>query len=496
MKIKITTSQFLILAIIILAIALRVLVLFKIGDFTWDELFNFVYSQKSWIESIKIWQFETNPPLHLLFLKLWWFIFPTNEFWARLPSLVFGALGIYAIYFTVQKMFSRDVALIAALITAVCAPQIYASVLTRVYSALFLLATLSIYFFYKIFITKERSRPVMYGYILIQILLLFSHLTAVEVIAAEFFSLIFLRLAKQDYWLWIKLNAFPAVLWLIWIIPSLVLKFSNPRIGQAWFLNIDPPMSAITNLSNIVFFSPWLLVNLSAITIFSVVLIWTIIKITLSKQSLTPAFILILTYVATTVGFGVAYHLWNIKFFMVAFPGLIILLSYLAVTQTKKLQATLIFLLIALQFSGSIHFLNRLPISQWGGFNNLVSDLYQSNKKQAVLVAYFVDKLTFDHYYQGPMPPYYFMPFAPDQWEKQILTNNYNYPGYSFSAEQAQQWYKSTNLNNYEEIIVLEWELPKQHLTKEILEINGWKLKQSYAINIPIQHRVYDYVKN
>ena len=88
-------SKLALVTIILLALALRIFAIIQDGDFWFDAWFSFNYSQKPWLDSFKFWTWETNPPFHMVVLKFWFYIFPKNELFARLPSLIFGVTSIY-----------------------------------------------------------------------------------------------------------------------------------------------------------------------------------------------------------------------------------------------------------------------------------------------------------------------------------------------------------------------------------------------------------------
>ena len=495
MKLNIFKNHWPIILIIFAAAMIRVFALLHVGDFTWDELFNFVFSQKHWGDSIRIWQFETNPPLHLFLLKLWWAIAPTTELWARLPSLLFGLLSIWLIYLLGKKIFSSSVGILAALITAIAAPHIYASVLARIYSILFFLTTLSLWYFYQIFVEEKRDRKIIIGYIITQIFLLFSHLTAVEVLIGQFFALIILCAPRQKYRQWIKLNLLPILLWGAWEIPSLITKFSNPQIGQAWFLNLSSGGSALVNISQIIFGLPWDIANLASVIIFSLIIILMIGKNIYYHRNISPSLKFICAYLGATFGIAIAFNLWNYKFFIITMPALFIVLAYLTMQTKKWLAIILIALLLFWQTANTVNWLKHLPIAHWDNLDKLVAQIYHPNKKQLIVVAYFVDKLAFDHYYRGPMSPISFLPFSPEKFEEEILRNNYNYAGYTFEPKIAQQWYNANHLEQQEEILIFDWDILNTHLNTTF-EKNGWQLKNAYPVNIPIKHTIYYYVKN
>jgi len=480
--------------IILLGLALRLVAIFKVGNFTWDELFSFTFSQKNWGNSLHIWQLETNPPLHLFLLKIWWYIFPPNEFTARLPSLIFGALSIWITYLWAKAMFTRRIALLSALFVALSTIQLYASVLARVYAALFFLSALSLYLFYQIFIAERTEKKIIAGYIITQLFLLFSHLTAIELLMGQLFALIILCSTKNKFWQWIKLNFLPIAIWLIWIIPSLIIKFSNPNIGSAWFLNMTGG-GAIANLAEIFLVFPWPWVNIIFLVLFSFLLIIHLAKLAGQRQNIPKSLIFILGYLAIPIAIAIPLNLWNFKFFVIAIPAATILLAYLMNQSSSWLSITLLTTYIILQAAGILTFIGTFPLVDWSTLNKPIANLYQPDIKQTFVVSYYVDKLAFDYYYRAPMPAVAFMPFDPSQFQEQILKNNYNYLGYKFTTSTVEQWYEKNGLAKQNEIFLLECNTTPMHLNN-FFEANGWHLKNFFPVNIPARYRVYDYVRN
>jgi mannosyltransferase len=171
-------KQKILLAIIILSAAtLRLLAILHVGDFTWDEMFSFTYSQKPWLDSLTFWTWETNPPLHLIFLKLWFYIFPADEFWQRIPSLIFGVITVWWVYKIGRDYFHERVGQISAILLALHPYHIFISTFGRAYSLLLCLTAISIYYFLKIFVKNEFSKKDLIILAAINLLISYAHLT-------------------------------------------------------------------------------------------------------------------------------------------------------------------------------------------------------------------------------------------------------------------------------------------------------------------------------
>ncbi len=96
---------------------------------------------------------DFHPPLYYLLLKVWSYIFGTNEIALRFPSIIFGLLTVYLVYriallITVHR--SQFTAIIAALLLATSGLHIYYSQEARMYALTAFLVTFALFFFIKI----------------------------------------------------------------------------------------------------------------------------------------------------------------------------------------------------------------------------------------------------------------------------------------------------------------------------------------------------------
>jgi predicted membrane-bound mannosyltransferase len=106
---------------------------------TVDEVFSLSFTRYSFAE---MWTspLDANPPLYYALLKLATNL-GTSDTTLRLPSLLFGGLGLLAIYLLARMFFGRLTSLFAAALVAVHHYHIDYSEDARAYSLLFLLVT-------------------------------------------------------------------------------------------------------------------------------------------------------------------------------------------------------------------------------------------------------------------------------------------------------------------------------------------------------------------
>jgi len=93
---------------------------------------------------------DFHPPFYYLVLKVWSDLFGTGEVALRFPSLIFGLLTIYLIYFIGKELFNKKTGLIAGLLLSTSGLHIYYSQEARMYSLIALLVSFAVFSFVKI----------------------------------------------------------------------------------------------------------------------------------------------------------------------------------------------------------------------------------------------------------------------------------------------------------------------------------------------------------
>lgn len=481
------------IAIIFLALVMRLIITIKYGDFWFDEMFSFTYSQKPWLESFKFWLWETNPPLHLIILKFWFYIFPAKEFFARLPSVIAGAASVYAIYLLAKEVFNKKIALLSSLYLALHTYNIFWSATARVYSILMLLSILSTLYFYKIFIKKTEIRQWNDKlFAVINFLLIFSHLSALFLLAGQFVTLIIFT-NKKDVWYWIKVNLIPLVAGVIWIGLSIYTK-SNNELNNSWFINLDHGIfDALKPLSYI---TVGIYPTIKGIAILLIVI--TIILVSLYKDKKQNKNELGILTLLGTLPILIPYSmgLWHIKFFIEVIPIFSIIIPY-SLLLIFEYQLVVIGTTIAIELFSYYYLLQILPLNDWKNTINVIK-INSQYKNSAVIYNSFVLKPEIDFY---QLPQKLNRPIVPlnlyknMSWDDIIIRKNYIRK--KITEQEKDLWLKTNNLEKKDNITLLQDDENYMNELNNLLSRHNYKLIKG-PIKVPIinNKNLYFYEKN
>ncbi len=455
MKIKFSTIKpyLPIVLIITLALVLRLFALINYGDFWSDEMFSFTYSQKHWLQSWQFWVWETNPPLHMLLLKLWFLVFPANEVFARIPSVLFGLTNIIILYTFCKKQFTnKNIATTTALLLALNPLHILYSATNRTYTLLLLLATISTILFYQLFIEEKKDKKTIIYFAIINLLLLYSHITALMFFGCQ---LIVLFAFKKSLTKWIKYNIIPGLLWLIWAIPSISAKLSIETAQNSWFFNLRDIWSLkFANLQLI------LLGPITSIT--SAVLLVTLIVGTLGlliyqkRKSFDPKLFFIIIFATLPIITAFFTNFNAPKFFLISLPWLIVLISYIIHHFYNRQTIITPVILFAYCF-GIILLFQHFPLSNWAQVNNFLNSNYNSNKKQLLIYDSYANRNEINRYIKNEINK---IPYIPTEnsnmdWDKMLITQNYFRLRPALS--ELKLWATENSLTTNENIFILQY---------------------------------------
>lgn len=118
-------------------------------DFWYDEAFTGITVKANFWEMIRITINDVHPPLYYMLLKPFAYFFSYSVFGIRSFSVIFGILGIWAVYLFTKELFSKKVAWFTSLITAVSPFAIQYSQEGRMYSLLSFFILMAAYFLIK-----------------------------------------------------------------------------------------------------------------------------------------------------------------------------------------------------------------------------------------------------------------------------------------------------------------------------------------------------------
>jgi mannosyltransferase len=177
--------DFVFLLIMILGFLLRVKGIL-VQSFWLDEILSMLTISKSanLSQLLYVLKFEDqHPPFYFVVLKIWLNIFEGNDLSARLLSVIFGTLGIWATYLLGRVAMGQRTGLFAALLIAINPHHIYYSQEVRNYIFLYFFAALSFYFLFKLI--KETSYKVSIGFSFSSLALIYTHYFGLFVLASQ-----------------------------------------------------------------------------------------------------------------------------------------------------------------------------------------------------------------------------------------------------------------------------------------------------------------------
>ncbi len=178
------------LAVVALVLIAFILRIYRLdGQSLWgDEMWSYVHSSRGSLAAVleSVRDDGVHPPLYYVVLYPWMVAAGQSEFAIRYPSVVFGTLGVAAIYVLGRRLGGAGMGLIAALLHTLSPIHVYYSQEARMYSLTILSVILSSYFFWRLLhATEARGRSLWAGYVLSSALAVNSHLFAIPVLGAH-----------------------------------------------------------------------------------------------------------------------------------------------------------------------------------------------------------------------------------------------------------------------------------------------------------------------
>ncbi|MGE5458190.1 MAG: glycosyltransferase family 39 protein [Methanococcaceae archaeon] len=179
--------------IIILGFILRVIDLGS-ESLSFDEIYSVRLAQMNFAGIINVTAYDYHPPLYYFLLHLWVLFSGVGETGVRMLSVLFNTAAIWMTFKTGKILFDKHTGILAALLFAVSHFNVEFSQEARMYSLLALLSISSMYFLLSYL--KYAQKSSLFYLVLVNILLLHTHVYSFFVVAAEL--IYFFSLAKTD----------------------------------------------------------------------------------------------------------------------------------------------------------------------------------------------------------------------------------------------------------------------------------------------------------
>lgn len=476
--------------ILIVGFLLRFNFILKRGTLWFDEIFSVHFSLLPWGESFKYWLLETNPFLYNLFLRGWIHLFGQNEIIIRILSLIFGLLTILVVYKMAEKLFSQKIAVLSSIMICLSGIHIFVSGEARTYPLLTLLTTLSFFFFIKIFIYQEKNNLNYWIYYLIQILLLYTHLTALTVIFIQAGAFLYLnttkKLSKKKF---VLVNGLALFLWCFWFIPTLLSKLNFGSLN-GWFFTYDPKLANLFTIFNTLFINAEN--NHFILTLFSIILfviLFHLFKIlpqqTKEKQNLL--IILVLWAIIPPI-LGSFLGQFITKYFIFSLPALTIITSFsLASIRSKTIKQAIIIIFFMLFIPSTIT-MSSTHIFSWYDISKYIEKNETDNS--AILVIPFNEELAIKKYYTGISPVWGIYPIEDNlKLEERIV--RYNWQTVISSEQEYENWMKN-HTQDKDKIFFLQY---GNYQSENIIWFinKGWKFKKNIYARGEVGINLYEF---
>lgn len=161
-KIHFKIERYYIYLILFLALLLRLRNILN-RDFWYDEAFTGVAVKSNFWEMIRITINDVHPPLYYIALKIFAYPFGYSVLGIRLFSVIFGMLGIWAIYLFTKELFNKKAALFAGFVAAISPFAIQYSQEGRMYSMFSFFIVMAAYFLIKGLKTGKYKCYILWG---------------------------------------------------------------------------------------------------------------------------------------------------------------------------------------------------------------------------------------------------------------------------------------------------------------------------------------------
>jgi len=221
----------LLIIILLFAFLVRVDLLVANKDFWHDEAFQYLYSKKP-VKFI-LDSNDVHPPLFNLFTKFLLKIGFEDIFWLRYIILSISILFIFQFFLTIKEIFNDRIAIISTTMLSFSYTFAYYSIEFRSYMFVLLFTIIQIRYFNKLL----NDEPVLHWYILLSLIMIYSHYMAGLIILVQ---ILYLILRYDDFNDDVKAELLTGFfLTSIFSIPLIIYLLKTlPKIQSFWFKDI------------------------------------------------------------------------------------------------------------------------------------------------------------------------------------------------------------------------------------------------------------------
>lgn len=224
MKIKniLKNEYFILAAIILLALLIRLISIDKPFGIWYDEMYSYIFSSKSSVIEITktLMRYDFHMPLYYFYVHFWMKFFGTSDVALRLSSVLWGVLSIPALYCLGKTYRSKALGYFLAVISCLSPVMIYYSQEIRFYGMLMFFATISIIFFLRLIDSHDKKDFMWFA--VANFVILYIYTMGAIFVAIEFF-LLFIHFYKKEFFTPLLKYS---IVFFVFSIPYLILLYS------------------------------------------------------------------------------------------------------------------------------------------------------------------------------------------------------------------------------------------------------------------------------
>ncbi len=460
--------------IVMLAINLILKTLFISQPSVWlDEATQVYMSKMTFSGIIEYSLIDPNGPFYTMLLKIWMQLFGLSEGSIRFLSVVFHLGSVVMLFYFAKRFFNKQIAVFALVFFTLSNANTYYAQEARNYSLIVLLVMASFFLFLELL--KKTNISLLISYIVVNTLLLYTHLIPILIFPAQFLVMVLHFRKKPQQSLPILAGQ---------IIPLLLLSlwfFQNQWFGGRETVWLEPPTLDTVKWHYIFFLNSktaiWTVAGLLPVAFMGYIFG--------RKTGKTdfPEFLTILLWCfLPAVILFVASHFYNPRYIprylLFTTPALYLLVAFFInkvyFSNTLKLA---FFILITIFMTASLE-LNEQKMEDW---KSAVADYREKKDNKTITIICPAQQIRPFLYYYQPKT----LKFSASGQNYFLVSNDIYALNYS-------PYLSKINFNHFEKVILIYSHEDLHDPEQEILEYLGSRFTLSYAdtnfFNVTIYH--------
>jgi len=482
------------LIIVLIATIIRIYHLNIRGDFWFDEWFSMHFATLPTLkESWYYWVLETNPPLHTFLLRCYlFFVNTTNETLIRLPSLILGISSIILLYFTAKKIFNKNTAIWSAILLSFSGLFIDLNTENRVYSLLMFLSIASLYLFYTLAFERKNKKIFWILYFITNLLLVYSHLTAIVILLLQMISLTLARADKKLVKKFFIFNFFVGIIWLFWFLPHMI-NILNLNTASAWYFTTSENFIKSILFSIIGAFT---LINYPQVTPVIILLIllasiFFIKEIYKANNAERNKLVFLNFYFLFPIASSAMLGVMVTKYYSAFYPALFILFARLIDLYAKNFKRKFaVYTILPLIFLPLSYWAIVTPYFSWTEFTNHIKD---SKTERSIIIIPHHETKVFKKYYDGDLPIAKLY-LRDDNYSFEERVVKYNFVMETTTKTKLTKWLDDYTKNK-NQVFLLAYENNYKWVDKILLE-KGWELIYNKNGTGRTPYNLKEFIKN